>query len=206
MPLSFFFCKHVLLPWTYTCPKNGQEGAFMKHSIPQWQIAGFLFTSIIGTFLHFLFDLTGGSVFSALFSAVNESIWEHMKLLFYPMVLFALLECFLWGKKIPSFWCIKFTGILLGLALIPVVYYTYTGILGVSADWFNIAIFFLCAGIALYTETRLFQQNFCRFSSSLAIAALLGIAGIFTVLTFFPPQIPFFRDPVTGTYGFPASP
>ena len=64
----------------------------MKKSISYRQMMGFLFTSVLGTFLHFLFDLTGGSLPAALVSAVNESIWEHMKLLFYPMVLFALVE------------------------------------------------------------------------------------------------------------------
>lgn len=53
----------------------------MKKSIPYWQAAGFIFTAILGTLLHFLFDWTNGSVIAALFSAVNESIWEHMKLL-----------------------------------------------------------------------------------------------------------------------------
>ena len=175
----------------------------MKHSIPQWQTAGFLFASVFGTFLHFLFDITGGSILAALFSAVNESIWEHMKLLFYPMAVFALVEYFTWGKEVRSFWCIKLCGVLPGLMLIPVIYYTYTGILGVSADWFNIAIFFLAAGIAYYTETRLFGSDIpCSFPPTGCLAILLGIAVLFTVLTFFPPRIPFFRDPITDTYGF----
>ena len=71
-----------------------------------------------------------------------------MKLLFYPMVLFALVEYGFWGKETPGFWKVKLPGILVGLTLIPVIYYSYTGILGVSADWFNIAIFFLAAGAA----------------------------------------------------------
>ena len=131
----------------------------MKVSIPVWQMGGFVFTGILGTFLHFLFDLAGGSLWAGLFSAVNESIWEHMKLLFYPMVLFALVEYGFWGKETPGFWKVKLLGILVGLALIPVIYYSYTGILGVSADWFNIAIFFLAAGAAYVLETRRFQKG-----------------------------------------------
>ena len=171
--------------------------------MPHWQIAGFIFTSALGTFLHFLFELTGGSVIAALFSAVNESIWEHMKLLFYPMVLFAWIEYRAWGKEDPRFWCIKLRGILLGLALIPLIYYAYTGILGVNADWFNVTIFFIAAAAAYWIETKLFEQeDGCAWSSFISVAILLGIAGIFTWLTFYPPRIPFFRDPVTGTYGF----
>lgn len=175
----------------------------MKKSIAFRQMLGFLFTSVLGTFLHFLFDLTGGSLPATLVSAVNESIWEHMKLLFYPMLLFGLMEYKTWGKEKPDFWCVKLKGILLGLMLIPVLYYTYTGILGVSADWFNIAIFFLAAGVAFRWETKAFQKEAsCRIPSRVAVGMILLLVLIFTLMTFLPPEIPFFRDPVTGTYGF----
>lgn len=177
----------------------------MKKSIPGWQVAGFLFTSILGTFLHFLFDLTGQSLPAALVSAVNESIWEHMKLLFYPMVLFALVEYRAWGKEVRGFWWVKLLGILVGLVLIPVLYYTYTGILGVSADWFNVTIFFIAAGTAFWWETKRFQKAAaCPAHPAVALALIGLIAVAFTVLTFLPPHIPFFQDPVTGTYGFRA--
>ena len=181
---------------------KNKEVLSMKPSIPLWQMAGFVFTGILGTFLHFLFDLTGGNLIAGVFSAVNESIWEHMKLLFYPMVLFGLIEYWVWGKKISGFWRIKFRGILLGLILIPVIYYTYTGILGVSADWFNITIFFLAAGASYRWETIRLQKppvNTCIF---LPVTALIGLGIVFTVLTFLPPHIPFFADPITGNYGF----
>ena len=175
----------------------------MKHPVPVWQVAGFVFTAVLGTFLHFLFDLTGGSLITALVSAVNESIWEHMKLLFYPMVMFALLEYLSWGREAPNFWRVKLLGILVGLGLIPVIYYTYTGILGVSADWFNIAIFFIAAGVSFWLETKAFQKNWvCAIPENAAAAAILLLAAAFAVLTFLPPQIPFFQDPVTGTYGW----
>lgn len=175
----------------------------MKKSIVYWQMAGFVFTAVAGTLLHFLFDWTGGNLIVALFSAVNESIWEHLKLLFYPMVAFGLLEYYFWGKDCESFWCIKLIGILVGLVLIPAVYYTYTGILGVKADWFNIAIFFLAAGVVFWIETKLFQNGFeCPVNSRVSFAVLCLIAIVFTVLTFFPPHIPFFEDSITGSYGF----
>lgn len=175
----------------------------MKHSVASWQIGGFVFVGALGTFLHFLFDLSGGSIAAALVSAVNESIWEHMKLLFYPMMLFAWWEYRVWGKHDPRFWCIKPVGVLLGLGLIPVLYYTYTGILGTSADWFNITIFFIAAAAALWAETKLFlRDGGCGVDGKWAVVCLCLIGAAFTVLTFVPPEIPLFRDPMTGTYGF----
>ena len=83
------------------------------------------------------------------------------------------------------------------------MYYTYTGILGVSADWFNIAIFFITAGLVYYLETKLFlKECFYKILNSMAMALIIAIAIAFTILTFAPPHIPLFRDPVTGDYGF----
>ena len=175
----------------------------MHEKIPQWQMAGFLFAAIAGTLLHFLFDWAGKDPVVGLFSAVNESIWEHMKLLFYPMAIFAAVEHRFLKPTVRNFWCVKLTGILTGLALIPVLYYCYTGILGISADWFNITIFFLAAAFSFWLETRLLEKGIpCCPNPKGSIACLILISLLFSMLTFFPPRIPFFRDPVTGTYGY----
>ena len=175
----------------------------MKQVISRWQLAGFLFTSVLGTFLHFLFDLTGGSVVAALFSAVNESIWEHIKLIYYPMLIFALIEYRAWGKAADGFWCAKLRGMLLALVLIPTLYYTYTGALGISADWFNVTIFFITAAAVFYSETkRLREGRHCLLNGKVSFGLLLAIGLLFVYFTFETPHIPLFRDPVTGTYGF----
>ena len=108
----------------------------MKRSIGLWQFVGFAVTSFLGTALHFLYDLLGKSVFIAPFSGVNESTWEHMKLLFWPMLVFAITESFFFQDR-ENFWCVKLRGILLGLILIPVIFYTYNGAVGKSPDWLN---------------------------------------------------------------------
>ena len=175
----------------------------MEKNLSYWKIAGFVFTSALGTFLHFLFDLTGGNVMAGLFSAVNESIWEHMKLIYYPMVIFAILECYFIGRNKSEFWCVKLMGVLLALIIIPLLYYTYTGALGVSADWFNISIFFIAAGAAYWAEYRIFSQTkVCRLGPGWSLAFIIGISILFTVFTFSPPHIPLFRDPLTGYFGY----
>lgn len=179
------------------------EEMAMDPTVTRWQIAGFLFTSVLGTLLHFLFDASGQAITAALFSAINESIWEHMKLLFYPMLLFAILERRLLKDPGPYFWCIKLKGILLGLIWIPVIYYTYTGILGVRIDWLNIAIFFFAAGVAFRRETIQFRDGCsCPLSPVLSIFLLGLIVLLFTIFTFYPPHIPLFQDVPTGKYGF----
>jgi len=166
------------------------------------KLLGFLFVSIAGTFLHFLYDITGNNLAAGLISAVNESIWEHMKLIFYPMVPVSLVECRIGKEDRGLLRCSTLAGILLALVLIPVLYYSYTGILGISADWFNVTIFFLAAGAAYRLEYRIESGNcHCQVSFVLWMLILLLIAAAFTAATFCPPRIPLFRDPLTGTWG-----
>jgi hypothetical protein len=168
----------------------------MKKSISCWQMAGFVFTGVVGTLLHFMYDWTGQNPLVGAFSAVNESIWEHMKLLFFPMLAFSLMEYVRIGKVYPNFWCVKLIGSLVGLAVIPTLYYTYTGALGLSADWFNIAIFFMAAVLVYWLETKLLQKGkpSCPFQKA-AFAGLLLLGTIFVMLTFSPLNLPLFLSP-----------
>ena len=101
----------------------------MKKSVWIWELVGYTFVSLLGTILHFLYDWLDDAVWIAPFSGVNESTWEHMKLMFWPMFIFAIVESFFF-KEYNSFWCIKLGGILMGLGLIPLLFYGYNGIIG----------------------------------------------------------------------------
>ena len=136
----------------------------MKRSIGLWQFFGFGITSLGGTILHFLYDWLGEASWIAPFSGVNESTWEHMKLLFWPMLFYAIAQRFLFRER-EDFWCIKLRGILLGLAVIPILFYTYNGVIGRSPDWINITIFFISAAAAYIYETRLFNNGHLRCRS-----------------------------------------
>ena len=173
----------------------------MKHSISLSQLLGFAVTSLGGTLLHFLYDWTGKSVLAAPFSGVNESTWEHMKLLFWPMFVYAIAQSFFFKDR-EDFWCIKLKGILLGLGLIPIIYYTYNGVIGQSPDFINIAIFFISAATAYLFETRQLSSGIkqCK-SQKLAFTTLCAVAALFAIFTFITPGIGIFRDPLTGTYG-----
>ncbi len=173
----------------------------MKRSIKLWQLFGFAVTALGGTLLHFLYDLTNKAVFVAPFSSVNESTWEHMKLLFWPMFIFAIVQSFFF-KDCENFWCVKLRGILLGIVLIPVIFYTYNGVIGKSPDWINIAIFFITAAIAYIYETIEFKKEttICK-NPKIAVALIFGIALLFVIFTFLTPEINIFKNPLTGTYG-----
>ena len=173
----------------------------MKRSITLQQIIGFALSAIGGTLLHFLYEWFGEPVWIAPFSGVNESTWEHMKLLFWPMFIFAIIQSFI-IKDREDFWCIKLRGILLGQILIPVIFYTYNGAIGRSPDWLNISIFFICAAISYIYESRRFHESplVCK-RPMLSFFILCAIALMFIIFTFLTPKLGIFKDPLSGEYG-----
>lgn len=176
-------------------------GDGMKKSLRIWQLFGFALTSLGGTLLHFSYEWTGGSVLVAPFSGVNESTWEHMKLLFFPMLIFAVVEG-LFFREWQGFWWMKLYGILFGLMLIPVLFYTYNGVIGKSPDWINISIFFISAALAYIFEVCLAERGrLPQGSKRIPQIILAAIALFFVVFTFVTPKINIFKDPITGGYG-----
>ena len=173
----------------------------MKRSIGLWQLIAFGVTAISGTLLHFLYDWSGEAIWTAPFSGVNESTWEHMKLLFWPMFIYAVIESFFF-REIKDFWCVKLYGITLGILLIPTIFYTYNGSIGRSPDWLNISIFFICAALSYIFETRRFKSDttVCKKQTfSFFLLCLLALS--FVIFTFDPPELGIFRDPIDGGYG-----
>ena len=117
------------------------------------------------------------------------------------MLTFAVVQSLFFRDR-EDFWCVKLRGILLGMVLIPVIFYTYNGAVGKSPDWLNIAIFFVVAAAVYLYEARLFEDGRVKCGSpKWAVAVLGALAVLFVVFTFWTPEIGIFRDPLTGTYG-----
>lgn len=159
----------------------------------RWQIFGTIFTGIMGVLLHFIYEWSGGNVFVAPFSAVNESIWEHLKLIFFPMLIFGLVEEKYLGNTYTNFKTVKSIGVLAGIILIPVLYYTVNGVFGTTPDWINIAIFFVTVIAVYWLETVLLSKTDIQWPDWVNIIIVVIILILFIIFTFVQPQIPFLK-------------
>ena len=117
------------------------------------------------------------------------------------MLAFAVFQGFFFRER-KDFFCVKLRGILLGLTLIPIIFYTYNGVIGKSPDWINVSIFFIAAALAYLYETYLLKRNdlSCK-SKTLPYLILAALAIAFVVFTFYPPRLGIFMDPIDGGYG-----
>ena len=168
-----------------------------------WEIISLFWTLAAGNLLHFVYDWTGSSVAAALFSAVNESTWEHMKLLAVPWLVWTIVTIVV--NRCAASALPRAIGLLTGLAAIPALFYTYTGILGKSVGVVNILIFQAAVLLAYFVSVSL--QKSARLSSVpfqiLGILLHLLAALAFLFFTSSPPALPLFVDPTNGTRGIP---
>ena len=74
-----------------------------KSSILKFEIISAIFMLVVGTLLHFTFGWSNNNPLIGTFSAVNESTWEHLKLLFFPMLISTIIGYFYKWKVIPNY-------------------------------------------------------------------------------------------------------
>lgn len=171
-----------------------------KTKIRNYQIFSIIFTFILGTLLHFTYDLSGQNAFVGLFSAVNESTWEHLKLLYFPMLLTTIIGYFYFDKKVKNFICSKTIGIIVAMLFTVIFFYTYTGILGKNIAIIDIASFFIATILGEFITYILIINNF-KCNNKTAIIVLVILLICFIVFTFYAPKIGLFKDPITNKFG-----
>ena len=164
---------------------------------------GAVFTILFGTLLHFAYDLLGEKDFVAIFSAVNESTWEHLKLLYFPIMIFAIIEYFLYGKDTQNFWAVKTISVLCAMLSVIIPFYTYTGVIGNNFAVIDISIFIFAVILAYWLSYKLFSLNILENKkiNRFFIIVSFVLFVIFWVYTFYPPLINLFKDPINGGFG-----
>ena len=171
-----------------------------KKIVKHYQIFSIIFTFLLGTLLHFTFNLSGQNNIVALFSSINESVWEHLKLVFFPMVISTIIGSFYFNKNISNFLCSKAIGILTSMFFTIIFFYTYTGVLGNNIAIIDISSFFIATFLGEYVSYKLIISGFnCNNKVSIIVLFVLSIC--FFIFTYFTPNIGIFKDPITGQYG-----
>ncbi len=180
---------------------TGQEAALLdraaqrKHLLKKtilWDILLFAVVGILGPLLHFANDIFLAVPVLQVIAPVNESIWEHLKLLFFPAVLVAIIRRFSMGKLQHGILTTFAEGIVLSMLLLVVAFYSYSGILGTHDLRVDIALFYLSdLVLTVYIHKRASRQ---KKSSLLGLVILLLFAGCFFCFTYNPPMIGLFAD------------
>ena len=164
-----------------------------KNSILIFEIISTIFVMVLGTLLHFTYKWSGNNVIVGIFSPINESIWEHLKLMFFPMLITIIIGYLYKGKDIDNYLSSKVIGTIVMLSFTIVFYYTYSGILGTNYTGVDVSIFFIAVALGQYVSYKLMKTKF-HGNNIIATIILLVLLLCFVVFTFFPPNIALFKD------------
>lgn len=170
------------------------------------EIAGVPIIFTLATLLHGLYDFTGGSIAASLIGAVNESVWEHLKIFALPYIAFAVIE-YLWAKPpLRQFVFAKAVSVYVLIAGISAFFYLYTAISKKPILALDISSAIIFTALAQYLSYRLTESR-KEFGQYFYIGLMLIALLLFMILcfTFYPPKIDLFKDNVTNSYGIPAT-
>jgi hypothetical protein len=165
---------------------------------------------LVGSLLHFAYVWSGYNTLIGIFAPVNESVWEHLKMAFWPMLVWWLAGYFIFRKNSwfsPACWM---SAGALSLFISPLaissLYYLYTGALGIELSVLDILLFLLSITISQLLALHIYKFATPKpWYTLVSIVAVALLAAAFVAYTFAPPHIPLFQDPVTGTYGIHAT-
>lgn len=160
-------------------------------------VIAFFVISIIGTLSHFVYKWTGKPYLIGLFFPVNESTWEHLKLLFFPSLIYFAVVYFTLKEKPKNYISATAISIIAGMVSIVVMFYTYQGVLGRNIDFLNILIYFLGVAVTIYIMQRILKtQSFSSGTANIiSLFFLLLTAILFVSFSFNPPSLGIFLPP-----------
>lgn len=158
-------------------------------------ISGFIFTAVFGTLSHFFYGWSDGNPLIGLISPVNESTWEHMKLVFFPVLIWSFFITGSGSKLSPALRPTLLLGGFIGTLMIPVLFYTYSGILGHNVTGIDIAIFFVNAFLAFFCAWRLQNSRIIYQKRTVIYILTVLFLVLFILFTFLPPDIGLFAEP-----------
>ena len=160
-----------------------------------YTVAGSIFTLNVGTLFHFIYEWSGNNYIVGFISPVNESTWEHMKLIFFPMLFYSFYMNYKLKSQYSCVTSALLFSIIIGTFLIPVIFYTYSGILGRNILFLDILTFIISVLIAFYAVYRLTLSCRLKNFETLPAVLLLLLSACFLVFTYNPPDIGIFRKP-----------
>lgn len=170
----------------------------MNNKLLKYELYSTIIVLIMGTLLHFTYDWSNNNLLVGIVSAVNESTWEHLKLIFYPMLISSIIGTFY--LKNNNYLCIKTKYIIYSMITMIIFFYTYSGILGTNYGIINILSYFVIIILFNYLSYKEIKKDICC-NNILSIILLIIISILFTIFTFNPPHINLFLDPIYYTYG-----
>ena len=162
--------------------------------------------AVIGIFIlsflsHFAYEIFPNIIFSFIFP-VNESIWEHMKIIYYCLLLSSVLEFILYHKfkiKINNFYISSMVKSVLGVIIYLIIFIPIYKLIGESM-FVSISLMLIVYALMEFISLKILQSEELNINILPVIIIVLGMI-LFIILTFYPVHNFLFFDNIKFGYG-----
>ncbi len=167
---------------------------YMKINKPVTQ---FFIVGIFGTLWHFLYEWSGKNMFIGIIAPINESTWEHLKLLFFPVLIYSVIEYIVWKERPDNYFSAAGIGLFGGMLAIAAFFYTYTGILGFNIPVLDISSYFIGLFTMLFIKSRIIRnKSFSSvYAAGITLFFIIITAVLFGIFSFNAPELGIFMPP-----------
>ncbi|WP_170611219.1 DUF6512 family protein [Ruegeria arenilitoris] len=169
------------------------------------EAVGTVFMILFGFGLHFAFALLASWTPVALVAAVNESIWEHLKLAFWPGLFWAYLMPLLPQVSRRDILSSKGVSLATTAVFIVTAFSAYTAVLGYNLLAVDIGIFVaaVCVGQSVSILLLVYKNETYKLIHVFGLV-LLGLqVAAYSTFTFSPPDHWLFIEAQSGVRGIP---
>jgi hypothetical protein len=163
-----------------------------------WELGCVFWICFAGSSLHFAFELSDYWTPLALVAAVNESVWEHLKIYFWPGLLYALVQYTYTRQYANNYWLGKVVALVITPIVITVSFEAYMSwviaeggkssvglILGIMT--FGVLVGQLCSWKILSSDPWQAPRRYI-------MGGYASLVFSFSMFTFFPPQVFLFEN------------
>lgn len=167
----------------------------MNKKLSVFTIVGIIFTIALGCLGHFLYEWSGNNYIVGFFFAINESVWEHIKLALLPMFIYFAIGLFALPKK-KNYASAVFLALLSVIITIPAMHYGYMFFTGKSIIWLDISIFFISIIIGyLIAYGMMTSKSNARILNFVSFIGIIIVIICFATFSYNPPEWIIFQDP-----------
>jgi hypothetical protein len=167
----------------------------------KWELFGILVISLLGSVLHFVFDWSGQSAPVGAIAAVNESVWEHLKIAYWPTLIYAIIEYRFIKKYTNNYYFSKTACIFIIPIAIIGIFYTYTSILGYEILAVDILTFIFAIAIGQLIGYRiLMARELPVYLDRVGFVFVILYGVCFVIFTYHTPNLPIFEDHATRLF------
>ena len=174
----------------------------MKLNLKQIKIIAIFGIFFISFIVHFLYELFPNILFSFIFP-VNESIWEHMKILFTSTLLYGIIDYILLKKNNIKYNNFPFQLYFTAIITIPIYLTIYLPIYNLIGEnlIISILLLFIVYIISQYISYNLLRYKELKILNNIALPIIISMYILFIYLTYNPPHTYIFYDTKEKNYG-----